>query len=168
MPNAVFICGLPGSGKTTVVEKLVKSLNDPFIFSTDDYVEQVAAARGMTYDDLWAQLIDEATFEVESDLHTALLEEQDIIFDRTNLSKVQRAKYIEMIPDNYTVGCIYIDHGDDLDIIYDRLDQRPGKTIPRSVIAKMIEYTDVPEFNEGFSVITTLNLDGKVLSQKFP
>ena len=55
-----MLIGVPASGKSTWVNKSIGSImcNDTFVYSTDAYIEKIAENLGMTYDDVFKDIID--------------------------------------------------------------------------------------------------------------
>ena len=49
MPKFIMLCGIPGSGKSTYKIKLASTMNNPFVYSTDDIIIDMAKSQGETY-----------------------------------------------------------------------------------------------------------------------
>jgi len=82
-PYIVVLCGLPGSGKST----LRAGFKDAGVhLSTDDLVEEVAKWEGTTYDQVWEREIKRVTQVVNENFRVALKHRDSIIWDQTNLS----------------------------------------------------------------------------------
>lgn len=170
-PICEVMVGLPGLGKSTIVNGMYKDV-DTFIYSTDTILERIAAFLGKTYDDVFEKHIKSATAEADIDLAYAIKERQDIIWDQTNLGVGKRRKIINrMKQSGYQVRCNCITPPDvkvegaraDCDAWAERLNNRPGKTIPQNILINMIESFTVPTVEEGFDMITFYNMHGALL-----
>ncbi len=172
-PICYIMVGLPGLGKSTLVEDQRKVYNridmDLFVYSTDAILERIAAFLGKTYDDVFEQHIKSATAEADIDLAYAIKEQKDIIWDQTNLGVNKRRKIINrMRQAGYQVRCECVvppEPGwiDDQKAWAYRLRNRPGKTIPQHVLSNMIKSFVVPTAAEGFDMITFYNMHGALL-----
>jgi tRNA uridine 5-carbamoylmethylation protein Kti12 len=172
-PICEVMVGLPGLGKSTLVEfqrKVYEGIDmDVFVYSTDDILERIAEHLGKTYNDVFEKHIKSAQAEADIALAQAIKEQQDIIWDQTNLGEGKRRKIINrMRQAGYQVRghCILppeAGHISDLKDWKYRLSNRPGKTIPESVLTNMYESFTVPTVSEGFDMITFYNMHGALL-----
>lgn len=179
-PIATVFVGLPGLGKSTLVNserKIYDSIDvSVFIYSTDDYIENIAKMQGLTYNDVFEETIKEATQMCNDGLDSAIADGLDVIFDQTNLGVGKRRKIINRMKQaGYQVRCVCIippEAGqaarsfgwlDDQKVWANRLRNRPGKTIPQHVLSNMIESFVEPTIDEGFDMITFYNMHGALL-----
>ena len=172
-PICTVMVGLPGLGKSTIANfglGVYDRIEMPvFVYSTDAILERIANQLGKTYNDVFEQHIKSATAEADIDLAYAIKERQDIICDQTNLGVKKRAKIINrMRQAGYEVRCVCIvppkeGHFSDLKDWKYRLANRPGKTIPGSVLKNMIESFVMPTKDEGFDMITFYDMHGALL-----
>jgi predicted ABC-type ATPase len=164
-PICTVMVGLPGLGKSTLIDGMYKP--DAFIYSTDAILERIAAFLGKTYNDVFEQHINSATAEADIDLADAIKKRQDIIWDQTNLGAGKRGKIIRrMRQAGYQVRCVCIvlPAGDSqMEDWQYRLANRPGKTIPDSVLSNMYKSFVLPSKEEGFDMITFYNMQGALL-----
>ena len=172
-PICTVMVGLPGTGKSTLVEKeraIYAGIDMPvFVYSTDNLIEEWAAGQGWSYDFAFAKYIDKATSEMNRLLDTAIREGMDIVWDQTNLGVKKRSKIINrMRQAGYQVRCVCVvppeaGHISDLKDLKHRLANRPGKTIPDDVLTNMYRSFTMPTQDEGFDMITFYNMHGALI-----
>ncbi len=150
MAKLYMLIGVPGSGKTTWIKN---NKHNAVVVSTDDYIERVAAKQGKTYSEVFKDAIGPATEQMEKDLIQATRNEQDIIWDQTNLTAKVRKQKLQRIPKNYRKVAVYFSVPQDL---RDRLASRPGKVIPEPVIISMINQLQPPTKEEGFDEVVAV------------
>jgi len=171
-PICTVMVGLPGLGKST----LLNFVDNPefgdtvFVYSTDNYIEQQAKALGKTYDEVFKDYIDKATFRMNAILDIAIKDGVDVYWDQTNLGVKKRAKIINrMRQAGYAVHCICIvpPEAGWIDAHTEwkhRLANRPGKTIPDNIMKSMIDNYVEPELEEGFDTVTYYNMYGVMIT----
>lgn len=147
MPTVYMLIGVPGAGKSTWIKN--RGL-DAVVVSTDDHIESLAATRGGTYDTLFKDLIGQATAKMKSDLSQAIADRKDVIWDQTNTTKKGRAGKLSKFPKDYRKVAVFFKTPADLE---KRLASRPGKTIPKFVVANMINQLEAPSKDEGWDDI---------------
>ncbi len=169
-PVCEVMVGLPGTGKSTLVKDMY-DVDNMFVYSTDNYIEKCAEQNGITYDEvLDAQGYKPATKHMNEKLDIAVRSGQDIVWDQTNLSVKKRAKIIRrMRKAGYQIRCSCIippeaGHFDDLKVLKRRLEGRPGKTIPETVITNMWKSYVLPTSDEGFDMITFYSIHGALVA----
>lgn len=149
----IMLCGLPTSGKSTFVSKLLKEpeFSDAAVLSTDTYVEQVAQRLNKAYNEVFEDSIGEATRQLELTLIEAKDRGKSFIWDQTNLTTKTRKKKLSKIPSSYARIAIWFDIT--LEEALKRNQQRPGKMIPENVLRLMSEQFVPPSCDEGFDVV---------------
>lgn len=172
-PVCTVMVGLPGLGKSTLVEKeraIYAGIDMPvFVYSTDDLIEAAAKELGSTYNEVFETMIKSVTEAANASLDVAVKNRQDIIWDQTNLGVGKRRKIINrMRQAGYQVRCVCIvppesGHISDLKDWKYRLANRPGKTIPDEVLTNMYRSFTLPTVEEGFDMITFYNMHGALL-----
>jgi tRNA uridine 5-carbamoylmethylation protein Kti12 len=164
MPEAIFLVGIPCSGKSTYVEKLksMKYWENAVVLSTDNYIEEQAKRLGMTYNEVFQDCIDESTRQMEIAFIEAKDKGKDIIFDQTNLSIKARKKKLAKLPSFYPRGVIYFPIS--LEEALRRNENREGKYIPKSVLKRMYHQFEVPTIEEGFDYVEKVKSQGTIQS----
>lgn len=167
-PICTVMVGLPATGKSTRVRQLVDMNPDAFVYSTDNYIEQCAKQNGWTYDQAFDEFIKPATKHMNEMLDIAVRSKQDIIWDQTNLGAKKRVKVLErMKAAGYRVECEYIlfPQGDSQwEDWHWRMKDRPGKTIPDSIIESMMDSFVMPTVEEGFDAVHCFDMYGNLNS----
>ena len=157
IPELVMLCGIPCSGKSTYVNKLLtyEYWKDAIILSTDNYIEEQAKRLGMTYNEVFQDCIDEATRQLEMSFVGAKEEGKRIIWDQTNLSIKTRKKKLTKVPSIYKRTAVWFQV--DLEEALKRNGTREGKFIPESILKRMYHQFEVPTLEEGFDFVSCGN-----------
>jgi tRNA uridine 5-carbamoylmethylation protein Kti12 len=169
MNNAIIMAGIPGSGKSTIREKFIKKLDDfVFIYSTDDYIEDIANIQGSSYNYVWDTYIREATEIQNQRLADEISKGTDVLWDQTNVSVKKRKWAISKFPKYYSIKCVCIvppRNKDEENELFTRLENRKGKHIPNHIIANMIDSFATPEKIEGFDEVILYNIYGDKINE---
>ena len=157
IPELVMLCGIPCSGKSTYVNKLLtyEYWKDAIILSTDNYIEEQAKRLGMTYNEVFQDCIDEATRQLEMSFVRAKDEGKKIIWDQTNLSIKTRKKKLTKVPSIYKRTAVWFQV--DLEEALKRNETREGKFIPESILKRMYHQFEIPTLEEGFDFVSCGN-----------
>lgn len=173
MSTAYIMVGLPGTGKSTLVHKIIRDMGDHgdgvFVYSTDNLIQEWSAAMGWTYNFGFSKYIEKATKEMNSSLEVAIKENRDIIWDQTNLGAKKRKSLIERLKKKYRIEChcIIPPGGDSQHEDWEfRLGNRPGKVIPPEIIENMAKTYTVPTLDEGYSVVYKYDMYGNLLEKE--
>ena len=153
MPECVFLCGIPCSGKSTYVNKLKKIpyWENAVVLSTDNYIEKVAQEHNTTYNEIFEDCISEATRQLELAFIMAKDKGKNIIWDQTNLSVKSRKKKLSKLPSFYARGVIYFEIS--LEEALERNKNREGKFIPENILKRMYHQLEIPTKNEDFDYV---------------
>lgn len=153
MPECVFLCGIPCSGKSTYVNKLKKIpyWENAVVLSTDAYIEKQAQRMGMTYNQIFDDVIDNATRELELAFIEAKDRGENLIWDQTNLTVKTRKKKLSKLPSFYARGVIYFEIS--LEEALERNKNREGKFIPENILKRMYQQLEIPTKNEDFDYV---------------
>jgi predicted kinase len=149
----VMLCGIPTSGKSTYVNKLKKLdyWKDAVVLSTDNYIEKQAQRLGLTYNEVFDDVIPDASRELEIEFNWAKSKGRNIIWDQTNLSRKTRRKKLAKLPSIYKRGVIYFTVS--LEDALERNKHREGKFIPESILKRMWHQFEIPTLEEGFDYV---------------
>lgn len=162
MTTLTVLVGLPGSGKSTSVPEDF----DGFIYSTDNYIEEYAANRSMTYNEAFKDSINFATQYNNIMLDRAIEAGKSVIWDQTNMSAKKRRSILSRFPKSYRKICICrvppqtADEWLELGV---RLGSRPGKIIPMHIIESMADTYVEPTIDEGFDEVHLYDIYGNML-----
>jgi predicted kinase len=162
MSECVFLCGIPCSGKSTYVNKLKKLdyWKDAVVLSTDNYIEKQAQRCGLTYNQIFDDVIDDATRELELEFNMAKDKGKNIIWDQTNLSIKTRRKKLAKLPSFYPRGVIYFEIS--LEEALERNKNREGKFIPESILKRMWHQFEIPTTDEDFDYVEKVESQGTI------
>ena len=148
MPNVYMLIGLPGSGKSTCANEIIKYNDNIKIFSSDEYREKLTG-------DVNNQTSNNKIFNI---LYSDLIEHVklggDAIYDATNISRKSRKEVIKRLNDL---------HISDLKIYAKviilpieeciKRNNNRERVVPEEVIYNMACKFELPLLNEGFSDI---------------
>lgn len=156
-----MLVGLPGTGKSTYCEKNLEPAlqlrGDFFYYSTDFYLDELAKRLGETYDNVFQANINIATIEMNRGVREAIQNQQDVIWDQTNMTVKARSRKLAEFPEIYRKIAIVFEVPDN--VLQHRLANRPGKTIPAHVIKSMQDSYQPPTIDEGFAEIVVIPYD---------
>jgi tRNA uridine 5-carbamoylmethylation protein Kti12 len=161
MKTLYVMVGLPGTGKSTLVNSLIR--DGVFVYSTDALIEEWSAAAGWNYNIGFDTYIRKATKQMDADLLIAIDENRDIIWDQTNLSSKKRKAIVSRVPKDYKKEChaIKMPSGDSQKEDWEfRLGNRPGKTIPKFILESMMQVYTLPNPGEGFGSVIFYDMYG--------
>ena len=147
-----LLIGVPASGKSTYLEKNLKS---EIVISRDNTLMKYAnnhQIRG-NYSEVWEKLSDDDQKTIDkilmNEFKKAVKERKDIIVDMTNMSRKSRRKWINTVPKCYKKKAIIF--ATEYDEIYARNEKRfqeTGKNIPDFVISNMMKGFMIPDYSE--------------------
>ena len=157
MKTCTFLVGVPASGKSTWIKNNIDR-NVVKVLSTDDILEQIAESQDKTYNEVFNEHIGLADKRMFAELDIAIIEDRDIVIDRTNLNKKARSRFLRLLkPHGYTFNAIIFPTPEDVEWRH-RLNSRPGKSIPDFVLKNMKEGFQPISEDEGFSDIRIIGL----------
>lgn len=151
-----MLIGIPYSGKSTFVKNYFKD-ESYVLLSTDQYIETQAALLNKSYSEIFCITIEKATEDLYNNLHYALSNDLDIVWDQTNLSKKSRSKKLNLLKKNYTKIACFFETPDD-ECLLSRQSGRKDKIIPLDVIETMKISLEKPSYEEGFDEIYNVKI----------
>lgn len=152
MVRFIMMIGLPSSGKSTVAERLSKTLNAK-IFSSDNY-------RQYYLGDENDQTQNAKIFDLlHRDMKKWLSDGNSAIFDATNVSMKDRSRCLSNIPNNKDIVKIAYVVNTPIEECIKR-DKDRERTVGKAVISKFEYRFQFPQFFEGFDGIM-LEYDNK-------
>ena len=156
MKTAYILVGVPGSGKSTWVENMIRSncMEHCAIISTDYHVEQYARSVGKTYSDVFEEYMPTAVKLMVEDVEAARNYDFNIIWDQTSTTVASRAKKFRILPDYRHIAVVF--KTPSAGELQRRLLNRPGKHIPDHVLKSMIDGFVFPTKQEGYDQIWTV------------
>lgn len=149
--TAYILIGIPTSGKSTWVNEMLPILENFEVISTDNIIEDIAKSEGKTYSEVFADNIKDATSTMMDNLNEAKRQNKSIIWDQTNCSVKSRKNKIRLL-DGYEKIAVVFEIPSQIELER-RLQSRPGKHIPFSVMNSMIDSFTIPTSDEGFDFI---------------
>jgi predicted kinase len=153
-PVYIMMVGVPASGKSTFIKEYFgdNAHVDYQYYSSDHEIEEFARVMGKTYNEVFFDRIVAATDLSLSDLKDAITHSVSVIDDHTNTSAKKRKSKLNNLPDNY-IKIAFVFSTPEADEWQRRLDNRPGKTIPKNVLESMATNLTNPSYDEGFDII---------------
>ena len=155
--NLIILIGVPSSGKSFYSNESIFSdftcltKQTTVYLSTDRHIESYATQVGKTYDEVFVEYMPTAIKLMQADAVQAINANCDIIWDQTNTTVKVRATKLRMFPNYHKVAVVF--PTPEPAELERRLNNRPGKTIPNSVIKTMISRLEIPTEVEGFDEI---------------
>lgn len=153
-PKCYQLVGVPAAGKSTwlINQDWIK---DYVVVSTDNHVENQARLEGKTYNEVFRDFMPFAVKMMADDVVKARTEDKNIIWDQTSTTVSSRKKKFQMLPNYYHIAVVF--KTPEIKELHNRLNSRPGKTIPWEVVDDMINRFEMPSEDEGFKEIWYVN-----------
>jgi predicted kinase len=142
--------GVPGSGKSTWIANQAWA-EDCVVVSTDRWIEVFARELNSTYSEVFDLFMPAAVRAMSAEVSRAQQQGRDIIWDQTSVSVASRRKKFASLPRYEHVAVVF--RTPEQEELARRLAQRPGKTIPDTVLHNMIDSFEEPTEEEGFREI---------------
>lgn len=151
MPNFIMLVGIPGCGKSTLTEKLVKE--EGYVVHSSDAIRNELNMHNPKQSGL---IFDIMHKRIQKDMN----EGKDIIYDATNMSRKNRISYLESIKkytDYKKICYLFIVP---IDVCKERNSHREGYAlVPDYVYDRMLKAFNVPMKEEGWDEIVPITYD---------
>ena len=150
MPKCYQLVGVPASGKSTWIKEQEWAKDIPVV-STDHFVEEYAKKQGKTYSEVFNDYMPIAVKLMVNQALICQANGLDVIWDQTSTTKASRTRKFNTLPGYEHIAVVF--QTPDRIELKRRLDSRPGKEIPDSVIEGMLASFEMPTEEEGFKEI---------------
>lgn len=146
MSKLMLMCGIPGSGKTTIAKKMI---NNSIKYISRDEIRFLMLGEKDNYFSKEKEVFE----EYMNQINNALRNGYDVIADATHLSKGSRAKVLNRLavkPDTVIVACVCVS----LETALERNSKRAGLAkVPESQIRRMARSIELPSYEEGIDYV---------------
>ena len=152
-----LMCGIPGSGKSTVAENYIKN-NDNVIWVSRDKIRFSLLKEGEDYFSHENEVLDLFYSSIQQYLDNGY----DVIADATHLNSNGRHNTLAMLNlKDVELNVIYLNVP--LKVAMERNDKRTGLSrVPQSVVRRMYYQQEAPTYAEGWEHIYVVNEWGGV------
>lgn len=152
-PTIYVLVGAPASGKSTWTKQLLSKDSSFVVISTDDLLDEYAAAEGLTYSQSWEKYFSKANNEAKQKFQSAIANKSNIIYDQTNMGGKKRKSILSNVQDYYKIAVVFDVDTKELFRRNKEREEKTGKHVPEHVIKKMLgDYNPVTK-QEGFEKI---------------
>lgn len=169
MPNLIFLCGIPASGKSTFAAECQKNGGNSYtIVSTDEIRKSEFGNAASQYDSDCEEIAKEigvSPYRVANDfvyaiavdeIVQALSGNKTVLFDATNISVKNRksvlGKVVADVPDTKAFAIVFSTPLDDCL----RRNTERERVVPVGVIKRMYDTFEMPTKEEGFVEVVTI------------
>jgi predicted kinase len=151
-PRLYVLIGVPGSGKTTWIQKQ-KWIEDCAYISTDIYVDKFARRLNKTYREVFDLVMPRCVRLMMRAVRLAQEQGRDVIWDQTSTTVASRERKFRALPGYYAIAVVF--PTPEKRELARRLKKRKAKEIPESVVKNMIQSLEQepPHESEGFQEI---------------
>jgi predicted kinase len=150
MPKCYQLIGVPAAGKSTWIKNQIWTLGLTVV-STDAFVEDYARECGSTYTEVFDDYMPRAVELMANQVVFAREHGHTVIWDQTSTTVKSRTRKFNMLPDYQHIAIVF--RTPELDVLKERLANRPGKEVPWEVVQGMIDNWEEPTEEEGFTEI---------------
>lgn len=153
-PVVYVMMGFPGSGKSYWAGRIQadRDLIGPIV-SSDQYVEQLCAECGKTYNEGFRDVIGKALKMLAKKVDWLTSTKQSFVWDQTNMTVAKRQRILNMIPKEYTKILVHVDTPIKVAL---KRNQTRERTLPEFVIHDMAKSYEPATRKEGWNAIYTV------------
>jgi predicted kinase len=144
------LIGVPCAGKSTWIKNQDWALGLTVV-STDMWVEIHAKEQGKTYSEVFKDYMPTAVDLMAKQVVFAREHGHTILWDQTSTTLASRSRKFNMLPNYEHIAVVF--RTPKLDVLKERLANRPGKEVPWEVVQGMIDNWEEPTIEEGFTEI---------------
>lgn len=157
-----MLVGIPGSGKSTICEELLKNTTDLTVLSTDEYIEKYAKERNKTYNEVHRESVGDAQKWMNNQIRALMNQKKNFIWDQTNVFKSARRKKITNLKQKkYNIVAVVLElTPEELNKRLSKRENSGGKHISPKIIQDMLASYERPSYEEGFCDIYLIKDDG--------
>lgn len=151
-PVCHIMVGPPGVGKSTLVAKNFQQCD---ILSTDNYLLEIAAENGITYNEAFKQHFGKAQARFDAAMADAIANNRNFVVDRTNMTVKTRKRTLSKLPKHYS-AIAWTFNIPSVDELEKRVKERAAintQDVPRFVIEDMLKRYEAPTVEEGFAYV---------------
>lgn len=146
MTNFYMLVGLPGSGKSTIAEKIIKKNPNIKVFSSDSLRKELWGDENKQGDN------SELFTELHTRIKDCLFLGNDCIYDATNISAKRRIAFLNSIKSIKNVNKVCVFALTSIEKCYENNKKRK-RQVPEDVIKNMYLRFDIPQYREGWDDI---------------
>lgn len=155
-----MLIGVPYSGKSTWTENYFKSLSPGEsenwrTYSTDWVIENICSLYNVEYGETFRLLYDFSEYMNNKWVSGDIKAKRNIVWDQTNLTKKSRKHKLKLFADYDERVAVYF-IAPNKDVLSERINGRTKK-VPMHVIEDMLKRIELPELEEGFTDILTVD-----------
>ena len=151
-PVALFLCGIPCSGKTTYAAQ--SRFDDYEYICSEDFINSKMMEHGIDKAEALLKYRSGIKKYIKRRIQETVAEGKSFILDQTNTYQSARIKKLKLIPEEYHKRAIYfiLDYHDALKINDKRYQEEGNYTYPNLIKHFYDEYT-YPSKKEGFDEV---------------
>jgi len=145
-PKAYIMVGLPGSGKTTQINNILKNNSDIEILSIDEEIMKLNKY-SYTYDGAWSVKRQKvASNNIFNKMKDKINKKESFIIDATHISEKIRRRKLNAIPNNYEkIACLELAGKGFIENV---MENREDKKVDMNIILDMVKDFSYPSLLE--------------------
>lgn len=138
-PEAIVLIGLPATGKSTYIKKLLTGEKEYVIISNDEVTKEWGEKEGLTYNEAFKRFAwEDISAEVQRRTRDAVGQGKNIIFDNTHMDKRSRDRTLQAVPEIYRkIALIFEISEEERQKRAVKRFREDGKFVPKASIDKM-------------------------------